>query len=546
MIDSLHVTNYVLIDRLDLDFPSGLITITGETGSGKSIILGALSLLLGAKGDREDVRKGADRAEISGTFHTSSPLVKEWCDKHDITLEDDELIIRRVIKTEGRSLYTVNGSPVTIKEGEELGETLVDFSSQHAHHSLMKKEVLREMLDDFSSSGELLSSYSDSYRQLTAAQRELEETRKLVESGKEEADYMSYCLKEIEKAALRIGEEEELKEKLQREANSEFLVENLTAATDDLRSASSLLSSSQSSLNKADKKDSSLDELSSRLESASIEIDDIYETLRDYTSSLSFSESEIEEMNSRLSTIQRLRRRYGGSVEEALKTAEDYRNKLSLIEDSSDRIAALERKVSSLRSETEKKASLLSDKRKKGAEKFSSKIEETLHKLGMANAVFTISVTDEPLSPWGKDRIEYLIAPNRGEKTSLIQNSASGGELSRIMLAIKASSTGEGNVETLLFDEIDAGIGGVVAQYVADELKTLSKRSQVITITHLPQIASRADEHFLVEKKTSGERTLSSIREVRGEERVMEIARLLSGDVTPISKMHAEELLSGN
>ena len=546
MIDSLHVTNYVLIDRLDMDFPSGLITITGETGSGKSIILGALSLLLGAKGDREDVRKGADRAEISGSFHTSSPLVREWCDKHEIENDDDTLVIRRVIRTEGRSLYTVNGSPVTVKEGEELGQYLVDFSSQHAHHSLMKKEVLISLLDDFSSSGELLSSYCDTYRQMNGAVKELEEKRRLVAEGKEEADYMSYCLKEIEKADLREGEEDELKEKLAKEANSAFLVENLTACQDDLRSSSSLLSSALSSLRKANKKDSSLDALSSRLESASIEIDDIHETIRDYTSSLSFSESEIEEMNSRLSTIQRLRRRYGGSVAEALRIAEDYRTKLAFIEDSSDLITTLERKVSSLKEETEKKAAALSAKRRKGAGLFSKKIEDTLHKLGMENAVFTISVTDDELSLYGKDRIEYLIAPNRGEKTSPIQNSASGGELSRIMLAIKASSTMRSDVDTLLFDEIDAGIGGVVAQYVAEELRTLSDKSQVITITHLAQIASRADAHFLVEKKTSGERTLSSIREVRGEERVMEIARLLSGDVTDISKRHARELLSGN
>ncbi len=546
MIDSLHVSNYVLIDRLDLIFSPGLVTITGETGSGKSIILGALSLLLGAKGEREDVRKGADRAEISGSFHTSSEKVKAWCLDRDIPFEDGEIIIRRVIKAEGRSLYSVNGSPVTIKDGMELGELLVDFSSQHAHHSLMKKDVLRELLDSFASASLLLEEYRKSYHAFIEAGKELEKTKEVVASGREEADYMAYCLSEIEKAGLREGEEDELRDSLRRESESEFLMENLSSSSEDLRSASSLIAQSQSALMKAEKKDPSLDALSSRLESASIEIDDIYETMRQYTSSLTFSEGEIEEMNQRLSTIQRLKRRYGGSVESALRTADEYREKLSLIEDSSDRISALEKKVSSLRGECEKRAALLSEKRKKGAEEFSRRIESTLHKLGMENAVFTIKITPSLLTQYGGDEIEYLIAPNKGEKTSLIQNTASGGELSRIMLAIKAQLSDGGGIETLLFDEIDAGLGGVVAQYVAEELKALSKSSQVITITHLAQIASRADSHFLVEKKTKDERTVTEIREVEGDERVRETARLLSGDVTGISLRHAEEILSGN
>ncbi len=544
MILSLHVSNYVLIDSLDLDFSSGLCAITGETGSGKSILLGALSLLLGAKGDREDVRKGSDRAEISGVFQTDSRDVKHWLDERDIVSEDGEIVIRRVIRTGGRSTYTVNGTPVTIKEGEELGEYLVDFSSQHAHHSLMKKEVLRSLLDDYSKDNEELEAYSSSYKALTDAKRELEETKRILQSSKEEADYMSYCLSEIEKAGLREGEEDELREKLKKEANSEFLASSIQNSVSDLNSARSFLFSAFSSIEKAGRKDEELGSLVSRLDSSVIETDDIYETLRDYLSSLSFSEEEIEEMNSRLSLIQRLKRRYGGSVEAALRTADDYREKLSLIEDSSGRMNELGKKVEKYTLETEKRACTLSEKRRKGADVFSRKIEETLHKLGMENAVFTIIVSDTVPGPYGKDNIEYLIAPNRGEKTSPIQNSASGGELSRIMLAIKASSNSSSSVDTLLFDEIDAGLGGVVATFVGEELRELSSRNQVITITHLAQIASRADTHFLVSKSSVGDRTVSSIREVTGEERVKETARLLSGDEGEISLMHARELLS--
>ncbi len=544
MIESLHVSNYVLIDNLDLNFTSGLNAITGETGSGKSILLGALSLLLGARGDREDIRKGKDRAEVSGVFYTSSPLVREWCENHDIPIEDNTLIIRRILKAEGRSLYTVNGCPVTMKDGEELGELLVDFSSQHAHHSLMKKDVLRTLVDDYSKTGELLSSYRESYREMIQAKKNLEETKRIIESGREEADYMSYCADEIEKAALVPGEEEELRDKLKKESNSAFLVETVSSSVGDLKSASGLLGQSSSLLDKALKKDESLSDLQSRLESSIIEIDDICSTLRDYTSSLTFSDGEIEEMNARLSIIQRIRRRYGGSVESALETLADYRNKLSLISDSSDKLAKLEKEVRLYTEQAEAKADELSRMRKKGAIGFSKEIESTLHKLGMENAVFTIEVEKGELTPFGRDRIEFLIQANKGEKTSPIQNAASGGELSRIMLAIKASGNTDGGIETLLFDEIDSGLGGVVASFVGQELRELSKKSQVITITHLSQIAGKADSHFLVEKADTGERTVSTIRNIEGEERVREIARLLSGDTSAISLEHARSLLS--
>lgn len=543
MIESLHVSNYVLIDNLDLNFTSGLNVITGETGSGKSILLGALSLLLGARGDREDIRKGKDRAEISGVFYSDSPSVRSWCEERGISLEDNSIIIRRILKAEGRSLYTVNGSPVSVKEGEELGELLVDFSSQHAHHSLMKKDVQRALLDNYSATGELLSSFSGSYNEMRDAEKALEETLRTLNESREEADYMSYCADEIEKAGLAVGEEDELREKLKKEADSEFLVENVTSSSMDIKSASSLLSSALSTLQKALKRDDSLSSLYERLDSAVIEIDDISSSLRDYVSSLTFSPEEIEEMNSRLSTIQKMKRRYGGSVESALSTLEEYRNKLSLLSDSSDRIQELEKRVEKYRAQVGKKAEALSAERRRGALSFSSKIEGVLHKLGMENAVFTVSVEDDRLSPYGKDRIEYRIQANKGEKVSEIQDAASGGELSRIMLAIKASCNFDSSVETLIFDEIDSGLGGVVASFVGDELKLLSFSSQVIAITHLSQIACRADSHFLVEKKNEEGRTISSIRSIEGEERVRETARLLSGDTSGISLEHARAIL---
>ena len=544
MLESLHVRNYVLIDSLDLDFSDGFTVITGETGSGKSIILGALSLLLGQKADKEAVRKGSEMAEVSGTFSIGSSEVLSWCNDHEIEVEDNTLVLRRVIRSNGRSTYSVNGTALNRSEGEELGMLLVDVSSQHAHQSLMKNDVLRKVLDEASSSLEALDSYRASYKELMETEDKLKQTKELMERSSEEADYMKYCLSELENADLKVGEEEELKEKLSLQASSEYIAENLSSAQDELKSAQSSLSEALSYIRKAEKKDPSLLQYSERLESQSIETEDIFESIRDYLSSMSFSETEIEMMNQRISLIQRKKMRFGGSVEAAIEQRENFREKLELISDSSDVISSLEKKMDKLSKEVEDKAQKLTSLRKKGATAFSKHIEEKLHRLGMEASVFTISVT--PLSspgPYGKDKIEYLISANKGEKTSLIQETSSGGELSRLMLAMKTSMEGSGSVDTMLFDEVDAGIGGRVATCVAKELRQLSQSKQVITITHLSQIASKADRHYKVYKYEENGRTISHIKLLDGEERVRELARILSGDESEISLEHARKML---
>ena len=544
MLESLHVRNYVLIDSLDLDFSDGFTVITGETGSGKSIILGALSLLLGQKADKEAVRKGSEMAEVSGTFSIGSSEVLSWCNDHEIEVEDNTLVLRRVIRSNGRSTYSVNGTALNRSEGEELGMLLVDVSSQHAHQAMMKHDVLRKVLDEASSSLEALDSYRASYKELMETEDKLKQTKELMERSSEEADYMKYCLSELENADLKVGEEEELKEKLSLQASSEYIAENLSSAQDELKSAQSSLSEALSYIRKAEKKDPSLLQYSERLESQSIETEDIFESIRDYLSSMSFSETEIEMMNQRISLIQRMKRRFGGSVEAAIEQRENFREKLELISDSSDVISSLEKKMDKLSKEVEDKAQKLTSLRKKGAIAFSKHIEEKLHRLGMEASVFTISVT--PLSspgPYGKDKIEYLISANKGEKTSLIQETSSGGELSRLMLAMKTSMEGSGSVDTMLFDEVDAGIGGRVATCVAKELRQLSQSKQVITITHLSQIASKADRHYKVYKYEENGRTISHIKLLDGEERIRELARILSGDESEISLEHARKML---
>ena len=542
MLEQLSVRNYVLIDRMDISFSDGFTVLTGETGSGKSIMLGALSLLLGARTDKEAVRQGEESAEISGIF-SSSPLVDEWAEKHGIEIEDNTLVIRRLIRIGGRSSYTVNGSPVTIKEGEELGHLLVDVSSQHAHQSLLKMDVLRSMVDKAAAADSLVAEYREQYAKLKADERELRETEESIRKASEEADYMRFSLRELEEADLKEGEEEKLKAEIEVMNSSEFLKESLTAAVSEMRTASSSLSEAMDVIRKASRKDQRLTEFSDRAENISIEADDILLSLRDHLTSIDFSESEMEEKNSRLMQLQRIRRRFGGSIEEAIRRRDEFRKRLEDAENSEALLSSISKKTEKDRTLLIELGEKLLSARKKASLKLEKKVEDSLHKLGMSSAVFIIRIErSEVPGPDGLDTISFLIAPNKGEKLSEIQETASGGELSRIMLALKVSLS-SGGAETMLFDEIDSGIGGAVANAVGEEMKELSRSGQVIAITHLPQIASRAGVHYLVEKEEKRGRTISRIRRVEGEERVKEIARLLSGETSDLSLEHARALL---
>ena len=543
MLEHLTVRNYVLIDYLDIDFNPGFTVLSGETGSGKTIMLGALSLLLGAKADRNDVRLGKDFAEVSGLFSVSSPLILAWLEAHGIEREDESILIRRLIKVSGKGAYTVNGTPITVKEGDELGHLLVDISSQHSNQWLLKNDVLRAILDKFSSLDGKLSEYKASYRAMRELEKEISELESRVRKSREEEDFMRYSLKELENADLKEGEEDELKREVSIISSSEYLKESLSSALSEVRSASSALEEALSAIRKSSEKDDRLIAERDRTESIQIEAEDIALSLRGYLESIDFSEVELEEKNSRLMTLQRIRHRYGGSIEEAIRRRDEYREKLEESENSEDILLSLKKKHDAAAEKARKEAEELLSERKRGAMRLSHSIEENLHRLGMQSAVFEIRIErTEDMNADGMDRISFLIAPNKGEKLSPIESSASGGELSRILLALKVIDS-EGSDRTMLFDEIDTGIGGTVANAVGEEMRNLSHKEQVIAITHLAQIASRASSHYLVKKTEKDGRTTTDIRGVTGDERVKEIARLLSGETSDLSLEHARMLL---
>ena len=543
MLERLKISNFVLIPELEIDLESGMTVITGETGSGKSILLGAISLILGAKADREEIRAGEEKAELEAVFFTKRKSLIDYLDEKGIDPDGGHIIIRRQIRSSGRSLYSVNGSSITLSEGQEIGRMLVDLTSQNSSMFLKKREMQRSLLDSAEDIARILSRYQQSYSELLELKRKREEAEEKIRKVEEDRAFIEYSLEELEKAELKAGEDDEIKEKLKIASESEYLVENLGSVRDALDSSSRTLSQALMALGKARNKDASLDEYYTRLESASIETDDLLETIASKISTYSFDEYEMEEMNSRLALLQRIRKKYGGSIESAIQKRDEMK---SLLLSGDEDLAALD-KLSDEIAKKEREVILNSDDlhsaRLKRAQKLSASITETLRRLSMESARFVIDVAKTEPGPYGADVVSFLIEANKGEKMSDLESAASGGELSRIMLAVKSSFFLSDDTETLIFDEVDTGISGHAASNVAAVMKELSSKSQIIAITHLAQIASKADSHLLVSKSLKKGRTVSSLRYIEGDEKVREIARLLSGDESEISLEHAKTLI---
>ncbi len=544
MLEWISIRNYVLIDSLDLELSEGFSTLTGETGSGKSILLSSLSLALGGKVEKSAIRNGEKECSVSLLFSAVPDSVTSYLEEHGIKSESDgELIIRRILKENGRSQSFLNGESVSARELEEIGSYLLDISSQHSYQKLLSKKKELEMLDSSGGLNELKNSVRKEYSTYSDLIRRRDELISERKKGEEDREYNEYLLKELESANLKIGEDEELEEKLHLYSSSEYIVENLNASLSSLSSASSCLSDGLSFMQKARKKDESLDEYLDRLESVSIELEDISSSLGSRLSSFDFDPYEIEKMNERLALLQRIRKRHGGSIENAIKR----RNELILIlEDGQafdEKIEKLEKEIAGAKTKLENLSEKLTDKRKKWAKELSGRTSGYLRRLGMNDALFLISIKEKDLSPDGKDDIEFLLRANKGEKMLSLDKAASGGELSRIMLSIKMAFSDSDDVPTIIFDEIDAGIGGETANQVAMLVKELSEKRQVISITHLAQIASKADVQFKVEKREEKGRTISFVHKLDKEERIHEIARLLSGNESELSLSHASSLL---
>jgi DNA repair protein RecN (Recombination protein N) len=550
MLTELRIKNFALIDQLVVHLGPGLNVLTGETGAGKSIIVGALSLLLGERASADVVRAGADRASIEGVFDAAGRSdVAAWLDEHGLDPDDGLVILKREVAAEGRSRAWINGAPATATLLGALGAVLVSLHGQHQHQTLLRREEQRAILDAYAGTEPLVARIALAHagvREVRAEMRALEARRREIA---ERADFLRYQAEEIEAAALSPGEEESLEQEQRRLSHSE----ELTALAGGLAEALSgdeegvvaRLGTLRRSVDGLLRIDHSQTDLSELFDTAYYALDELGSRLASYLETIEHDPERLERIRKRQDLIFRLRSKYGDSVEAVLATGERARRELDLLEDGGWQMSSLQARELERAGELQALARELTSRRAAAAEAVAAEVNRVLPELGMAGGRFEIllSPLTEP-GPEGGDEVEFRISLNRGFEPRPLSTVASGGELSRVMLALKTILARMDAVPTLIFDEVDSGIGGRVALQVGEKMRDVASSHQVFAITHLPQIASRAHTHLRVSKLDGAERVATRVEVLDVEERVRELARMLGGDPeSDASLRHARELL---
>lgn len=567
MLRELLVENFALIDRLRLEFGEGFNVLTGETGAGKSIIIGALGAALGARVSAELVRSGEATARVEAVFDAAdAPKALAALEEAGLR-EDDTIILARAI-SQDRSRYWINGRPATHGLVQEVTRHLVDVHGQHEHQTLIYEHTHLRFLDEFAG-GEaraLLNRYRQVYEELRSAQAELARVRELRRERAQREDLLRFQVAEIRDANLEPGEEQRLKEERARLQNFERISEAVAAAAASLggggrEGAIDLLGVAAGELSRAGEYDAKLSELAQQLDVAAVAAGEVLRSLDEYRELLEFEPGRLEQVESRLAELARLKRKYGETVEEIIAFAERAEAELAAMEHGEEREAELERRCQVLRAEAGRLAEELSAVRHRHAARLEKTIVRELSGLGMRQAIFRVEFCREPAeadeglpgadgqvyrgTEDGIDAIRFLLSANPGEPARPLSQVASGGELSRLMLVFKSVCGRGGEIPTLVFDEIDVGIGGLTGHAVGRKLAELGGRAQVLCVTHLPQIACRASHHLFVEKTVRKGRAVVAVRRLEGEERVEELARMLGGRRDHASALsHARQLLA--
>jgi DNA repair protein RecN (Recombination protein N) len=553
MLQELRIRNFAIIDELDLLFSSGFNVLTGETGTGKSIILNAVHLLLGDKGTEELVRSSEEEAAVEAVFNVSkNSEVKERIRTKSSSLQgtgdEDSLLVRRVISRSGRGKAFINGNLATLGLLSEIGEGLLSIYGQHEHQSLQRVETHVDILDEF---GDLLGLRQEFQKSFIEFDRLSEESR-LLRAEKErrarEQDLMAFQSREIEASGVRIGEEEALKEERKILAHARRLMEFAQFAENTLYAeGGSSVERIETVLHQGKEVmaiDASLAQILKPLETTLIQMEEASIALRDYSRRLEINPSRLEEVENRLEEIDRLKRKYGPTVEEVLLFKARVDEMLKSFCSDEERLSRVEDSLGSLHRAMIGLGEKLAKERKRVALELKRSIEKELGFLGMKRTTFEVRIDPVPPFPKGMDRVEFLISPNPGEAVKPLAKIASGGELSRIMLAVKRILAKVGGKQVLIFDEVDSGIGGAIAEVVGRKLKELSKKHQVICVTHLPQIACFADTHHSVKKDVRGGRTVTTVDRLEKGAIADEIARMLGGvKVTEKTRAHAREMI---
>lgn len=542
----LSIRNFILVKSVHLQFDKSLNIITGETGAGKSLLVGAINLLIGYKVDWELV-SGENKAEIIGIFE-STPQASAVLEDAGIEA-DDEIIIRRTLDPSKRkSRAFVNSVPVTQQFLRSLAGYLIDIHGQHEHQSLFNTINHLLYLDNFAHINELKEEFQEKFRELLDIQRQLRSEQEEVENIEKVREFLEFQLKEIEELSPEIGEDEKLQEQIKVLSNLETLrsgiLESLNLLYDEDESIYSKLVRVRNALGELIRIDDRLREDSELVDDLIIKIEELWRNLLDYSKNLDSDPGELDRLMERLSKINRLKEKYKMDIKGLLELAEETRSKLSKLEVRDELLEKLWSRVKEKEREVEQLAEKLSQMRTSAAREFEKLVMDQLQDLGMGGARFIVHFEDKELDSTGKDYVEFLISTNPGEEPKPLRKIASGGELSRIMLALKTVLSDVDDIPTLIFDEIDVGIGGRIAEAVGKKLSQISTKRQIIAITHLPQIAVYGDRHFIVEKLGGEESVETHVRALNQEERVGEIARMLAGEkITDSSLLHASELL---
>ena len=550
MLKQLYIKNFTLIDELDIELYPGFSVITGETGAGKSIILGAIGLLLGQRADSKSIKAGAEKCIIEAHFDLSRYDMGTFFDENEIELDVKDTIVRRELTSAGKSRAFINDTPVSLSILKELGEQLVDVHSQHQNLLLQKQDFQLSVVDIIANDQKELATYQQTYSQLQAAKSQLQQMKDDIERNRQSLDFLQFQYEELENARLTEGEQEELEQQSETMEHAEdiktalyeadnALYSEQTGAVSEVRTAQNALSGISAVLPKAG-------ELAERLESCRIELKDIADEVSALLEDTDFDPSELDHIHDRLDRIYELQKKYHAeSVEELIGQRDELKQKLSNIENSDEALAKLEAKCQQLTAKSQQQADALSKLRQKAGKEIEQQLRQRLVPLGMPNVRFEVNIQKGELGKNGQDAVAFLFSANTSTPLQPVAQVASGGEIARVMLSLKAMISGAVKLPTIIFDEIDTGVSGKIAEKMADIMQEMGQTErQVISITHLPQIASKGSHHYRVSKEETAKGTTSQMQELSQDERISEIAQMLSGsDVSEAAIANAKQLL---
>lgn len=550
MLRHLYIKDFTLIDQLDIDFYPGFSVITGETGAGKSIILGALGLLLGNRADVKQIKNGEKKCVIEAQFDLADSHLERLFSDNDIDYDAQDCILRREINANGKSRAFVNDSPVSIAVLKELGEHLIDIHSQHQNLLLQKDDFMLGIVDVVAKNGEVRRAFAEAYEEQKKCKRELDDLTQQIERDRQNEDFLRFQYQELAKDEFKEGEQEQLEQDSEILAHAEEIKQVLFDANnvlaDEDNNVASILKNIASNLNSIESVYAPARELAARVESAYIEIKDIADEINGGGEKIEFNPALLEEINGRLDRLYALQQKYHlGSIEELNELKQKIADQLGLIDNGSDELDALKERYERAYKECLVKAKQLTQTREKAARTVEKELKQRLVPLGIPNVRFEVSMEEKPLSADGADKLQFMFSANKNSLLQPISQIASGGEIARVMLSLKAMISGVVKLPTIIFDEIDTGVSGRVAEQMASIMKEMGdKDRQVISITHLPQIAAMGTTHYKVSKEDYRDVTLSRMTKLTDDERIKEIAQMLSGsDITPAAIENAKSLL---